>query len=242
MSYDRLLQLTPEQAGPCKRSCRTYVDKYFAGNVLDEPAASGGATRTKLDFAMCMLLIWLVKMRPDSFLHEYRTKFWDLVGIDVSESAICKALQRMKLALKKARRRRQNKYLRTNIAYYHQYLAGIATIDHGGLRFFDESAVSSREDECRRLHRSLVGTAVEAVLPNNQSYRLSVNGLTSAVDVQNPLTWDIVAVSCALFAHAPLWPSSHDLFSRRTRPAGCTSLITSSPASRAACSLRANLS
>ena len=54
-----MLQSTELQAGPCKRTCRTYVDKYFAGDVLDEPAPSGGATRTKLDFAMCLLLIWL---------------------------------------------------------------------------------------------------------------------------------------------------------------------------------------
>jgi transposase len=194
-SYDRLLEESSSLAGPCKNTCRTYVDKYWRGDILDEPEARGGVTHEKLDFAMCMLLIWFCKMRPDMFLHEYCERFMALVGLSVSESAVCRALKKLRLTLKKARIRRVNKYLAANVAYHQSYLVGLLNVDHRRLCFFDETAVSSREEACRRLHRSFEGTSAEATLPSNQNYRLSVNGLTSATNQATPLTWDICAVS-----------------------------------------------
>ncbi len=73
------------------------------------PRPMGGATVIKIDLAR---LAELVRKRPDATIRELHA----LLGVECVESAVCMALKRLGLTLKKRRSMRRSKTVRTSHA------------------------------------------------------------------------------------------------------------------------------
>jgi hypothetical protein len=163
------------------------------------PATPGGANNTLLgnDEIRYLSLLW--QSKPDAHVGEYRRQFMMDMNVFVSESAIWNALNNtLRLTRKKKTKEVFRKFLPANQVKFKHYMERVVQMQDWQLRFFDETACSSRRCNGRDYARSPEGERARDTEVNPEQYRYSCNGLTSIARGCPPLIWDVLEVGASV--------------------------------------------
>ena len=171
------------------------LSKRFRAPGSVEPKPHGGGQSAKLQGEALNYLRQLVEANPDATLSELREQLYCSKRIEVSNSTVCRALQKLGLPRKKktfhASERDQDEDIQQERAHYEQQMP---TMRVERLIFVDETSINL---SLTRLYaRALIGKRAEAHKPFNRSQSLSVvdtlsiAGVTSAMIVDGAIDGD----------------------------------------------------
>ena len=112
-----------------------------------------------------LILLRLILERPGIYLSEIQRKFFDMFGVEISVSTICRTLKFMGCS----RQRIQYVALQRSDVYRARYMAEIAMYDPAMLVFIDETGSDRRNGQRRR------GYSVRGIPPRD--HRLLIRGV-----------------------------------------------------------------
>ena len=170
--------------------------KRFRATGSVDPTPHGGRQAAKLQGEALDYLRQLVEANADATLSELRAQLYCRTRLEVSNSTVCRALQKLGLARKKmtfhASERDQDENIQQERALYQQHMP---TLRVERLIFVDETGINL---SLTRLYAwALIGKRAEAHKPFKRGQSLSVvgtlsiTGVTSALIVEGAIDGDV---------------------------------------------------
>lgn len=127
----------------------SYVSKvnsvYLAElSLFHSSPVSKVANNARIPPELLEVLAAIVKANPISWLKQYATSLMEILPPEpnqthISESVVCRALQRLKITRKQVTTVATEKFTPANMKYYGEYLAAVTPLPNSRLFFFDET-------------------------------------------------------------------------------------------------------
>ena len=141
--------------GMSERSVRRYITMFYQVGDVKPRTRRNGPMRLLGDFEQ-LILLRLILDKPGIYLHELQTEFFQMFGVSVSVSTICRTLRRMECT----RQAMHHVALQRSDTIRAKFMANISKYDPSMFVWLDESGFDRRQT-IRKYAYSMRGIPLE---------------------------------------------------------------------------------